>query len=72
MSEPIDPRDYGHLEEQVKRLIKDVDSLTENVQAMRDLMEQSKGGWRTLVWLGGVAGSAGAAIGWAMDHVKVN
>ena len=42
------------------------------VQAMRDLMEQSKGGWRTLVWLGGVAGSAGAAISWAMNHVKVN
>ena len=72
MSDPIDPRDYGQLEEQVKRLIKDVDSLTENVQAMRDMMEQSKGGWRTLVWLGGVAGSAGAAISWAMDHVKVN
>ena len=72
MSDLIDPRDYGQLEEQVKRLIKDVDSLTENVQAMRDLMEQSKGGWRTLVWLGGVAGSAGAAISWAMDYVKVN
>lgn len=72
MSDLIDPRDYGQLEEQVRRLIKDVDSLTENVQAMRDLMEQSKGGWRTLVWLGGVAGSAGAAISWAMDYVKVN
>ena len=72
MSDLIDPRDYGQLEEQVKRLIKDVDSLTENVQAMRDLMEQSKGGWRTLVWLGGVAGSAGAAISWAMTHIKVN
>ena len=72
MSDLIDPRDYGQLEEQVKRLIKDVDSLTENVQAMRDLMERSKGGWRTLVWLGGVAGSAGAAISWAMTHIKVN
>ena len=72
MSDLIDPRDYGQLEEHVKRLIKDVDSLTANVQAMRDLMERSKGGWRTLVWLGGVAGSAGAAISWAMDYVKVN
>ena len=72
MSDPIDPRDYGQLEEQVKRLIKDVDSLTTNVQAMRDLMEQSRGGWRTLVWLGGVAGSAGAAISWAMTHIKVD
>ena len=72
MNDPIDPRDYGRLEAQVSQLIKDMDSLTANVQAMRDLMEQSKGGWRTLVWLGGVAGSAGAAIGWAMTHIKVN
>ena len=68
----IDLRDYGRLEAQVEQLIKDMDTLTTNVQAMRDLMEQSKGGWRTLVWLGGVAGSAGAAISWAMDYVKVN
>ena len=72
MNDPIDPRDYGRLEAQVSQLIKDMDSLTANVQAMRDLMEQSKGGWRTLVWLGGVAGSAGAAISWAMTHIKVN
>mgnify|MGYP003555088981 CR=1 FL=1 len=70
MSE-IDLRDYGHLEEQVKRLIKDVDSLTKNVQAMRDLMEQSKGGWKMLAILGGLAGTIGGAIGWFLSHVKV-
>ncbi len=71
MSDPIDPRDYGQLEEQVKRLIRDVDSLTENVQAMRDLMEQSKGGWKMLAILGGLAGTIGGAIGWFLSHVKV-
>ena len=71
MSEPIDPRDYGALEAQVKRLVTDVEALTASVQAMRDLMEQGKGGWKTLVWLGGVAGSAGAMISWALSHIKV-
>ena len=71
MSEPIDPRDYGRLEAQVEQLIKDMDTLTTNVQAMRDLMEQSKGGWRTLVFLGGIASTMGALISWAMTHVKV-
>lgn len=72
MSDPIDPRDYGRLEAQVSQLIKDIDSLTANVQAMRDLMEQSKGGWRTLVFLGGIASTMGALISWALTHIKVN
>ena len=69
--EKIDMRSYGRLEGQVEQLKSDVHNLKENVQAMRDLMEQSKGGWRTLVWLGGMAGTAGALISWAMSHVKV-
>ena len=70
MSE-IDLRDYGRMEAQVAQLIKDVEDMKSNVQAMRDLMEQSKGGWRTLVFLGGVASSIGALITWMLTHVKV-
>jgi hypothetical protein len=39
---------------------------------MRDLMEQSKGGWRTLVWLGGIAGTVGGAVGWVVSHIKIS
>lgn len=68
----IDPREYGQLEQQVSQLTRDVHTLKENVQAMRDMMEQSKGGWRTLVWLGGIAGTVGAAVGWVVSHIKVS
>jgi len=68
----IDPREYGQLEQQVAQLSRDVHTLKENVQAMRDLMEQSKGGWRTLVWLGGIAGTVGGAVGWFVSHVKIS
>lgn len=68
----IDPREYGQLEQQVAELSRDVHTLKENVQAMRDLMEQSKGGWRTLVWLGGIAGTVGGAVGWFVSHVKIS
>ena len=67
----IDLRDYGRLEAQVEQLIKDMDTLTTNVQAMRDLMEQSKGGWKMLAILGGFAGTIGGAIGWFLSHLKV-
>lgn len=71
MSDPIDPRDYGRLETKVEQLVKDMEEMKANVQAMRDLMEQSKGGWKTLVFLGGLASACGAAITWVLTHVKV-
>ena len=71
MSDSIDPIEYGKLLAQVEHLTSKVDSMEINVQAMRDLMEQSKGGWRTLVWFGGVAGAIGAAVSWVTTHVKV-
>ena len=67
----IDPRDYGKLEATVDQLVTDVKQLKEDVRAMRDLMEQSKGGWRTLAFLGGIAGSVGGFIGWWASHIKV-
>ena len=70
MSE-INPIDYGRLEAQVEQVIKDMDEMKANVQAMRDLMEQSKGGWKVLVFLGGIAGTVGGIIGWFISHVKV-
>lgn len=69
---PIDPIEYGRLLAQVEYLTSKVDSMEINVQAMRDLMEQSRGGWRTLVWLSGVAGSVGAIASWVITHVKVD
>lgn len=69
---PVDLRSYGRLEQQVEQLQQDVHSLKENVQAMRDLMEQGKGSWRTLVWLGGLAGTIGAVVSWIVSHLKVS
>jgi hypothetical protein len=66
----IDRRDYGKLEAQVEQLVKDVDALTKSVQSMRDLMEQSKGGWKTLVYLGGIAATVGGAANWLISHVR--
>jgi len=72
MSDPIDPRDYGRLEAQVEQLVEDMKGMKADVQAMRDLMEQGKGGWKTLVWLGGLAAAVGSAITWVLAHVKVS
>lgn len=71
MDGEIDMQEYGRLLQQVEHLTKTVDRLETLVTNMSNLMEQSKGGYKTLVWLGGVAGAAGAALTWILTHIKV-
>ena len=70
MSDEIDRRDYGRMDAQVEQLTKDVHTLKETVETMRDMMQQAKGGWRTLMFLAGIAGSVGAMLSWILAHMK--
>lgn len=69
-SDPLDRRDYGRMEAQVEQLTKDVHALTQTMNKMNDFMQQSKGGWKAIALLGGIAGTIGAAISWIVTHVK--
>jgi len=69
--DPIDRRDYGHLEARVEQLTSDVHSLKITVESMRDMMQQAQGGWRAIALVSGIAGTVGAAIAWAISHVKL-
>lgn len=71
-SDVIDRRDYGKMEAQVERLTRDVHELTQTVEEIRDMMQQANGGWRAVVLLGGIASAIGAAISWALSHIKVS
>jgi hypothetical protein len=70
MSGEIDPVEYGKLIQQVEQLGKDVHEMRVMMANMNDFMQQSKGGWKTIVLLSGVAGSVGAAIAWFVSHMK--
>lgn len=71
MTNEIDRRDYGKLEAQVEQLTKDVHTLKETVETMRDLMQNAMGGWRVLMMVGGAAGTLGALVAWASSHVSI-
>lgn len=71
MSDTIDRRDYGKLEAQVEQLTEDVKLLKRTVEDMRDMMQQAQGGWRLIMMLSGIAGSIGAALSWAILHIRI-
>ncbi len=63
-------REYGQLEQQVEHLTKQVEHLTTTVEAMNVLMQEARGGWRTLAWLGGMSATVGGFASWASSHIK--
>lgn len=71
MSDQISPREYGQLEAQVKFLETAVLGMQADIKLMRDLMEQSKGGWRTLLFIGGAAASFGGFLSWILHNVSI-
>lgn len=71
----FDPQEFGRLQAQVEQLLESNRLLTETVatmsaaiQSMQLQMAEAKGGWRTLVFLGGAAASLGGSIGAAVAH----
>ena len=60
----IDPQQYGRLESDVEHLKRTVDRMEEDIRAMRDMMEQGRGSWKTLMLVGGMVTTLGSFIGW--------
>lgn len=71
----IDPQEFGRLQARVEQLLKSneelaetVKALTNAVQAMQLQMAEAKGGWKTLVFLGGAAATLGGVLSALASH----
>lgn len=72
----IDPTEFGRLQAQVQQLLDSdrakTDLLAEMsalLHAMQLQLAEAKGGWRTLMFLGGAAASLGGVLSWALTHL---
>lgn len=43
---------------------------SEKLDRVLEQLAQARGGWRTLMLIGGAAGSLGSAITWLISHLK--
>ena len=59
---PIDPRDFGRLEAEVRQLCQKMDHLSKNVDFLIGVMNQGKGSWRVVVIASGIIGWFTATI----------
>ncbi len=68
--------DIAKLEIQVEHLMATVDDLkvsnaklSEQIEGIRLLLSEAKGGWRMLMLFGGAGAAVGTVITWVMQHI---
>jgi hypothetical protein len=77
MPEEISARDFGRLEAEVnslRELVKAqtvaMNAMTGRLDAMNATLSEARGGWKTLMWIGGSAGALGSGLTWLLTHFK--
>jgi len=72
----IDARAFGQLEGEVKALHamlseqnKTLASLSAQLDAVTKTLAEARGGWKTLLWIGGAAAAAASAVTWVLQHL---
>ena len=73
-----DSLQIARLEERMATMDRDMRAQSIKLDEMRQQLEQvlaalseAKGGWRTLMLLGGAAASAGGLISWVLTHIQI-
>lgn len=63
-------RAIGAHDADIETLKKSMTEIAADVKAIRTKMDEASGGWRTIMWLAGVAGTMGGAIGWLLSLLQ--
>ncbi len=72
----VDARAFGQLEGEVKALHamlteqnKTLAMLQVQIEELSHTLSEAKGGWRTLVWIGGASAAFATAVSWILQHI---
>ena len=57
-----------HLQDDMERMIREMAEIKKTLNAIDRTLSEAKGGWKTLVVVGGIASSIGATAAWIANH----
>ncbi len=71
-----DSLQIARLEERVQTIVRDMEAQNVKLEAMSaqldrvlSTLSEARGGWKTLMWIGGASASAGGLVSWALNHL---
>jgi prefoldin subunit 5 len=54
--------DIKHLQDDMDRLVSDIDDIKKTLQSINNTLSEAKGGWKVLMMFGGAGGVIGAIV----------
>ena len=57
-----------HLQDDMDRLVKEMTEVKAALASIQNTLSEAKGGWRTLMAVGGAGASIGVGAAWLLDH----
>ena len=68
----IDPIEYGGLKNEVAAIKLKQSQMDNKLDLVLEKLSEAKGGWRTLMLLGGAGATAGAVVPWLFEHLRIH
>lgn len=72
MTPPADvsiDREIGKHEEAIDTLKKDVAAIRQDMDQIKEILQQARGGWKTLVAVGSLSSGLSALFTWMVSHL---
>jgi prefoldin subunit 5 len=57
-----------HLQDDMDKMVKEMAEIKKSLASIETVLSEAKGGWRTLMWVGGAGTAFGTLVGWIIEH----
>jgi prefoldin subunit 5 len=61
--------DIKHLQQDMDRMVQDMDEIKKSLAEIQKTLSEAKGGWKTLMMVGGAAAGIGGIVVWLVDRI---
>ena len=58
-----------HLQDDMDKMVKEMAEIKKSLALIQTTLSEAKGGWKTLLMVGGAAATIGGAISWLFQHI---
>ena len=62
--------DIKHLQMDMDKMVNDIDEIKGALRSINITLSEAKGGWKTLLIVGGIGASIATAVAWIIDYLK--
>ena len=59
-----------HLQQDMDRVLVELEAMKQTVDSINQKLDKAEGGWKTLIWIGGLATSVTGVVGYIVGQIR--